>query len=191
MKAIFRHSNYKLQWFEWTMLLLSFGVILEAIHFAKADFTNSKHPSGTGHHFEINASTTEKTGMVNPDPWRQLAEEALLFEMTTEDSAHDQRNWTAYGIPADELAFLEYWHENLLDTALLDADGRLVRMLQARDLYQSVGDLMQQQMVQEDFFARMENLYRIPADRARWHYYQQRPSTAGQWATFVAQHKSE
>jgi hypothetical protein len=190
MKAILRHGNYKLQWFEWTMLLLSFGIIVEAIRYADIGLMNSGQPAGAGHHLEMIASTNEKTQMMVPAPWRQLAEEAMLVELTMQENGRHKRDWTALGIPADEIAFFEFWQNNL-DTALLDADGRLGRLLEARDLYQSVGKLMQQQMEQDAFFIRMQRLYRIPVDNARMHFYQQRPTTAGQWATFVAQHQGE
>lgn len=186
MKAIFRHVSYKLQWFEWTMLLLSFGIIVEAIRYADISLMNSGQPSGAGHHLEMIASTKEKTQMVTPAAWRQLAEEALLMEMTTQEDGRQKRDWTALGIPADEVAFFEYW-QNSLDTALLGTEDRLGRLLEARDLYQSVGQLMQQQMEQEAFFLRMQHLYQIPVDNARQHYYRQRPTTPGQWATFVAE----
>lgn len=192
MKAIFRHQSSKFQWFEWTMLLLSFGVIIEVIRFADVDFSNSGQPSGTGHHFKTYASTSfEKTEMMTPASWRQLAEDALLLEMTTKGPRQSERDWASLGIPTDELAFFEYWQNNLLDTTLLDVDGRLTQMLEARDLYQSVGNLMQQEMGQEDFFARMEHLYSIPIPHSRRHYFQHWPTTPGQWATFVAQNKIE
>lgn len=188
MKAIFRHVSYKLQWFEWTMLLLSFGIIVEAIRYADIRLMNSGQPSGAGHHLEMIASTKEKTQMMTPASWRQLAEEALLMEMTTQEDGREKRDWTALGVPADEVAFFEFWQDNL-DTTLLGTDGRLGRLLEARDLYQSVGQLMQQQMEQEAFFLRMQRLYQIPVDNARRHFFQQRPTTPGQWATFVAQHQ--
>ncbi len=105
-------------------------------------------------------------------------------------NGRSERDWLAFGIPADELAFFEFWQNDIDTTTLPDADGRLGRLLEARALYQSVGELLKQQE-QEAFFARMENLYRIPVNNSRLHFRMQQPSTPGQWATFVAQHQKE
>lgn len=193
MKESFWNGN-KIQWFEWVMLLISFGVIVETMRYTDVDLMNSgKLPSGAGQHRELKASAFGNNGTAAPASWRQLAEEALLVEITLKDNdttARSERDWAAFGIPADEVAFFEFW-ENSLDTALSGSDERLGRLLEARALYQSVGEIMQQQLAQEAFFAKIENRYRIPTDRSRWHYLVKRPSTPGQWATFVAEEVRE
>ncbi|MBK9013999.1 MAG: hypothetical protein IPM82_07870 [Saprospiraceae bacterium] len=194
MKDTIQHGN-KIQWFEWAMLLLSFGVIVEALRYSDVDFMEPGRTAGGTHHRVKAEPDVEQVGVMTPAAWRRLAEEAMLMEMTLASSGSNRmeqldssRNWEAYGIPADELTFFDFYQKTL-DTTLLDASGRLVRMLEARQLYQSVGEMMRQQREQEAFFAKIENRFRIPVDHARLHYLQKRPSTTGQWATFVALHR--
>ncbi|MBI1227036.1 MAG: hypothetical protein GC192_17525 [Bacteroidetes bacterium] len=194
MKDTFWSGN-KIQWFEWVMLMISFGVILETIRYTDVNLMNSGNPSGAGRQKELKATTFDKTQMAAPASWRQLAEEALLVEMTLKGDENrlslptTNRDWAAFGIPADEVAFFEFWQDSLDSTLLVDSDDRLDRLLEARELYRSVGEMMQQQLAQEAFFAKIENRYRIPTNRSRMHYLSKQPSTPGQWATFVAQHK--
>lgn len=194
MKDNFRHGN-KIQWFEWAILLLSFGVILQVVRPIGKAHPQPGQPAAAGDRLAQSTMMKEHDQAMDPAAWRQLAEEALLVEMSIDKAGCilprqllADRNWREFGIPSDELAFFDFLQERL-DTASLSTDERLASFLQAQQLYQSVGRLLRQEQGEEAFFAGMQQLYHIPVDHSRGHYLEVRPVTVGQWAIFVVRHQ--